>query len=132
MARRQFPCGHHGKGQFCHRCQQEAATSAQHLEEVARQRAQREAWDQSFEADPIDLRGLPRERVEKARHVLRRLADGEPLAVVGGKRWESERTIVSVPVGRGFRLILRDHSGQLVPVACMTHEAYNHYKGLRR
>ena len=90
---------------------------------------ERQAWEASFAADPIDLRDLQtRERVGKARDILRRLAAGEPYTSLGGKRWESDRNIVSVPVGRGHRLVLRDEGGRLRPLACMTHEAYN---GLR-
>jgi hypothetical protein len=133
MARRGFPCGHQGKGQYCHRCQQAAASAARHEQdsatELARRQAERLAWEASFAADPIDLRDLQtRERVLKARDLLRRLAAGEPYTGLGGKRWESERSIISVPVGRGHRLVLRDEGGRLRPLACMTHEAYNGLK----
>ncbi|HEY0137616.1 MAG TPA: hypothetical protein VGB85_26205 [Nannocystis sp.] len=133
MARRTFACGHQGKGQFCHRCKQTEAQAAAQQHETAAQRAahqrEREAWEASFAADPIDLRDLQgRERVQKAREILRRLAAGEPYTSLGGKRWESDRNIVSVPVGRGHRLVLRDEQGKLRPLACMTHEAYNGLK----
>ena len=133
MARRSFPCGHQGKGQYCHRCQQEVASATRREQDsasqLARRQAERELWEASFAADPIDLRDLQtRERVLKARDLLRRLAAGEPYAGLGGKRWESERSIISVPVGRSHRLVLRDESGHLRPLACMTHEAYNGLK----
>ncbi|MBK9757762.1 MAG: hypothetical protein IPO88_30490 [Nannocystis sp.] len=140
MARRSFACGHSGKGQYCHRCAQEAAEAAARQAgaaarqasaeaEAAQRQRERQAWEASFAADPIDLRDLQtRERVQKARELLRRLADGEPYTSLGGKRWESDRNIISVPVGRGHRLVLRDEGGRLRPLACMTHEAYN---GLR-
>lgn len=133
MARRSFACGHTGRGQYCHRCRQEAEAAAQRQVDTATQQAlrarEREAWEASFAADPIDLRDLQtRERVGKAREILRRLAQGEAYTSLGGKRWESDRNIVSVPVGRGHRLVLRDEGGRLRPLACMTHEAYN---GLR-
>jgi len=133
MARRGFPCGHQGKGQYCHRCQQAAADAARHEQhsaaQLARRQAERQVWEASFAADPIDLRDLQtRERVLKARELLRRLAAGEPYTGLGGKRWESERSIISIPVGRGHRLVLRDEGGRLRPLACMTHEAYNGLK----
>ncbi len=133
MARRTFECGHQGKGQYCHRCRQAQTQSAAQQEQSAAQQAERqqerEAWEASFAADPVDLRGLQvRERVLKARDLLRRLAAGEPYTSLGGKRWESDRTVVSVPVGRGHRLVLRDEGGRLRPLACMTHEAYNGLK----
>lgn len=128
-----FPCGHKGRGQYCHRCaadQRDAARRAEaDAEAAARHKQDREAWEDSHAADPIDLRPLQtRERIEKARSLLRRLAAGEPYAQLGGKRWESDRSIVAVPVGRGFRLILRDDGGRLRPLACMTHEAYNNLR----
>lgn len=133
MARRGFPCGHQGKGQYCHRCRQEAEHTSRRAQDSASQLAQRQAerlaWEATFVADPIDLRDLQtRERVLKARDLLRRLAAGEPYTALGGKRWESERSIISVPVGRGHRLVLRDEGGRLRPLACMTHEAYNGLK----
>jgi len=133
MARRTFACGHQGKGQFCHRCKQAQAQAAAQQHETAAQKAahqrEREAWEASFADDPIDLRDLQgRERVQKARELLRRLAAGEPYTSLGGKRWESDRNIISVPVGRGHRLVLRDEGGKLRPLACMTHEAYNGLK----
>jgi len=133
MARRGFPCGHQGKGQYCHRCRQEAEHTTRRAQDSASQLAQRQAerlaWEATFIDDPIDLRDLQtRERVLKARDLLRRLAAGEPYTALGGKRWESERSIISVPVGRGHRLVLRDEGGRLRPLACMTHEAYNGLK----
>jgi hypothetical protein len=133
MARRGFPCGHQGKGQYCHRCRQEAEHTSRRAQDSASQLAQRQAerlaWEATFSDDPVDLRDLQtRERVLKARDLLRRLAAGEPYTALGGKRWESERSIISVPVGRGHRLVLRDEGGRLRPLACMTHEAYNGLK----
>lgn len=133
MARRSFPCGHAGKGQYCHRCKQEEQASAQKAQaratEVEERRADKQAWEATFAADPIDLRVLQtRERVTKARDLLQRLAAGEPYTSLGGKRWESDRSVVSIPIGWGYRLILRDEGSKLRPLACMTHEAYNSLK----
>ncbi len=133
MARRSFVCGHQGKGQFCHRCKQAEALATASRQETAAQQAEhqhaRALWEASFADDPIDLGALQtRERVQKARELLSKLAAGTPYTSLGGKRWESDRTIVSVPVGRGHRLVLRDEGGVLRPLACMTHEAYNGLK----
>lgn len=133
MARRTFACGHTGKGQYCHACRQAEQAAARQQQSSAAQQAERQqerqAWEASFAADPIDLRDLQtRERVQKARELLRRIAAGEPYTSLGGKRWESDRNIISVPVGRGHRLVLRDEGGRLRPLACMTHEAYNGLK----
>lgn len=133
MPRRNFPCGHQGKGQFCHRCKQAAqaqeSKQQQQERELAQKQQDRQAWDATLAADPIDLTPLQtRERITKARELLRRLAAGEPYTSLGGKRWESDRSIVSLPVGHKHRLVLRDEGGQLRPLACMTHEAYNNLR----
>jgi hypothetical protein len=125
-----FPCGHVGKGQSCARCRQEqqAAKKAEaRAAEVAQRRDDKAAWEATFATDPIDLRPLQlRERVIKARELLGRIAGGAPLGALGGKRWQGDRGLASVPMG--YRLVLRDVGGELRPVACMTHEAYNGLK----
>lgn len=131
--RTSFPCGHKGRGQSCARCRQEQQDAARRATAAAaastQRRADKAAWEASFAADPIDLRVLQtRERVTKARELLARLAAGEPPSALGGKRWQGDRCLVSVPIGMGYRLVLRDDSGALRPVACMTHEAYNGLK----
>lgn len=133
MARRSFPCGHAGKGQYCHRCKQEEQAATQKAQarvaEVEERRADKQAWEATFADDVIDLHVLQtRERVTKARDLLRRLAGGEPYTALGGKRWESDRSVISIPIGWGYRLVLRDDGGKLRPLACMTHEAYNSLK----
>lgn len=133
MAKQTFPCGHSGKGKYCHRCHQEQQAASKKAEakatELEERRADKQAWEASFAADPIDLRALQtRERVAKARDLLARLAAGEPYTALGGKRWESDRSIVSIPIGWGYRLVLRDERGQLRPLQVMTHEDYNNLK----
>lgn len=128
-----WPCGHVGRGRSCARCRQEQQAAARKAEaraaEVAQRRDDRAAWAATFATDPIDLRVLQtRERVLKARELLGRLAAGEPLSALGGKRWQGDRGLVSIPIGMGYRLVLRDEGGALRPVACMTHEAYNGLK----
>lgn len=126
-----FPCGHTGKGQSCCRQEQQAAakTAAARAAEVEAHRADKTAWEATFAADPIDLRGLQtRERVAKAREILGRLTAGEPYTALGGKRWTNDRCLVAIPIGWGYRLVLRFFGDELRPVACMTHEAYNGLK----
>jgi hypothetical protein len=133
MPRHNFPCGHSGKGRYCHRCKQErdqvVARAADRKRQLDDRRTDKAVWESTFASDPIDLRGLQtRERVIKARELLQRLAAGEPYANLGGKRWESDRCIVAVPIGWGYRLVLRYFDDELRAVACMTHEAYNGLK----
>lgn len=85
-----FPCGHSGKGRFCHRCQaakneQEAAANGasnghahangkhpkQRVDDGGEAKADKEAWRETFDADPISLRHLPsRNLVIRARQIL--------------------------------------------------------------
>lgn len=124
-----FPCGHRGLGQACHRCaQQERDVAEAHAAEQAL-RADRAAWAATFDADVIDLRPLQlRSRVLRAREILRRVAAGETVTELGGRRRQLDREMIVIKLGMGYRLLLREIDGALRPVACMTHEAYNALK----
>jgi len=120
MARRkkQFPCGHKGYGQTCHRCQQEA-------EEREQKQAERLDWRESFASDPIDLRSLPKHVVLKTRQIIQALEARQDYRQFGGKRLRHDRHVVSIPVTRNYRLLCRDLDGALVPEAALSHEDYN-------
>ncbi len=113
-----FDCGHKGAGQFCHRCALEEKVRAE-------KRAAKESWAESFAADPIDLRLFPRAVVHKARDVISKLAEGALWGTMGGKRLQYDRTLVSIPVTRDYRLICRTVDGALVLVRLVSHEEYN-------
>lgn len=72
-----------------------------------------------------DLSRLPKDRQRKARAILDGLARGEPLATYRGKRMRHDRTVVSVPLGRRWRIILRDTGDGLEFVAACSHERYS-------
>ena len=113
--KRTFACGHQGRGQYCHRCAQE--------QEVA---ARKTAWKIRFEDDVIDLRHLPnRSLVDKARIILAQIKEGKPYTDFRGKRLNHDRTIISIPLSRDYRLLFRDEGGSLHPLQCLSHEAYN-------
>lgn len=121
MAKRKttFPCGHTGRGKFCHRCAQKKAKKAE-------DRQQRQSWQATFEADPIDLSGLPNTKlVKKARHILQAIAQGEPYINFKGKRLNHDRTIITVPLNRDYRLIFYDLENGLSPQKILSHEDYN-------
>jgi hypothetical protein len=147
-----FPCGHSGKGRFCHRCQ--AAVSEQsaadkpvsngksngngqpdedRLEEVDDAKADKEAWRETFEADPIPLRHLPsRNLVMRARQILTEIGKGAPWHQFNGKRLQHDRNVVSIPLGRRYRILFRTDDGAPKPVEVLSHEAYNGTKPGRR
>lgn len=118
-----FPCGHRGKGQYCHRCAQEKEREAQ--EQLVRSEKRR--WRESFENDSVDLRKIQQDErlVRKARDIIRGIEDGRPIADFQGKRLNHDRRIISIPVGRNHRLMYRDTDHGPVAVELLTHEEYN-------
>ena len=120
--KKRFPCGHTGKGAYCHRCAQ-AGLEAERRQEDAAAKAE---WERSFEADPLDLRGLPkRALVLKTRDMIRRIAAGEQYTSFKGKRLHHDRSIISIPLNRDYRLIYRDTPEGLQLLELLTHEQYN-------
>ncbi|MEQ8975563.1 MAG: hypothetical protein RIE73_34925 [Coleofasciculus sp. C1-SOL-03] len=120
MARRKktFPCGHKGYGQTCHRCEQENKAR-----EAKKQ--QKQAWESTFDNDPIDLKDLPTHVVVKARAIIAGLEEQKNYREFGGKRLRHNRWIVSIPVTRNYRMICHDYGSLLVPYAVLSHEDYN-------
>ena len=119
--KRTFPCGHRGMGKYCHVCaEKERARSAK--------RQQKDEWKQTFAADPIDLQGLPKEIVAKARQILQGLAAGRDYREFSGKRLQHDRSEISIPVTRSYRLLCRASGSSLTPTRIMTHEEYNSRK----
>jgi hypothetical protein len=127
-----FPCGHRGRGQVCHRCQQEAQAQAQAQQEATERQQQRQTWQAQFEQDAIDLRGLPSHVVEKARSILRDLDQGQHFTALKGKRMMFDRRVIRIPVGHRYRLLCREQDGHLFPWRVMTHEDYNAYASNKR
>ncbi len=54
MAKKTFPCGHKGKGKYCHRCEQEK----QLVESKVKEQKIADEWERLFEADPVNLKPL--------------------------------------------------------------------------
>lgn len=119
--KKKFPCGHTGLGQFCHRCAQKEAQRQQSAQ-------QRQAWQTQLAAAPIPLEHLPRDIAEKVLEVLAKLDHGAGYTSLQGKRLHKmgQRSVISIPIGRRFRLICReDATGKLVPLEALSHEEYN-------
>lgn len=135
MARKKtFPCGHKGKGSFCHQCRVEKSRQEQ-AQAGASEPAEddKEAWRRRFASDPIPLAHLPnRGLVRRARTILAEIGKGAPWHQFNGKRLQHDRTIISVPLGRRYRIIFRADTGTPVPVEVLSHEAYNATKPGRR
>lgn len=127
-----FPCGHRGLGKTCHRCAQEAKAQTQAQQQAALRQRQRQQWQAQFQQDPIDLQGLPRHVIEKARSILSDLQQGQHFTALKGKRMMFDRTVVRIPVGHRYRLLCREHHGQLTPWRVLSHEEYNAYASNKR
>lgn len=145
MSRKQtFPCGHTGKGRFCHRCEASKREAAETNGASASQSTNgkaivdpetidKETWRETFEADPIPLKHLPtRNLVQRARQILTEIERGAPWHQFNGKRLQHDRTIISVPLGRRYRILFRTDDGAPRPVEVLSHEAYNATKPGRR
>ncbi|XFA73697.1 hypothetical protein RYO59_001946 [Thermosynechococcaceae cyanobacterium Okahandja] len=123
--RKQFPCGHQGYGQVCHRCAQAQAVKAQ--EDILRERArlERQEWQATFAADVIELQGLPKTIVLKARQVIAELMAGTDYRQFKGKRLNHDRSVISIPLSYDYRLICHDVGDRIEPRSVLSHEDYN-------
>lgn len=116
--RKKFSCGHLGYGRECHRCEQK-----QTLREEKRQ--EKNAWQETFSQDSIDLTSLPRNVVLKARQIINNIQNQTSYTNFRGKRLRHDRFIISIPVTRNYRLICRDYGSFVAPEAVISHEDYN-------
>jgi chaperone required for assembly of F1-ATPase len=118
-----FACGHKGKGKYCHTCAASTRRSAEQLRAYTEERAAKRAM--SF-ADPIDLtivRHLGSVQ-RQARDLLARVSNGvHPLSLDGKILKSSAGKLLSVPVGRSYRLLFETRS--LTPIRLISHEDYN-------
>lgn len=120
--KKRFPCGHLGKGRFCHGCAQD-----QHADEVRPDdSAEARAWKATFEADVIDLHAIRQYRLmEKARVIIAAMTAGAAHTEFRGKRLQVSRAVISIPVGQSYRLLYRDGAAGLKPLFLVSHERYN-------
>lgn len=137
MARKKtFPCGHTGKGRFCHRCAAEKRLAEKQAKKNGRKlsdKSEKEAWRETFEDDPIPLEHLPNKGlVRRARNILEEIDKGAPWHQFNGKRLQHDRNVVSIPLGRRYRILFRTDDGGPRPVEVLSHEAYNGTKPGRR
>lgn len=115
-----FPCGHTGKGKYCHRCAQEEKRKQAIL-------GAKSEWKDRLSSAPVELDHLPKEVAEKALAVIAELQEGRPYPDLKGKRMITmgQREIISIPVGRRYRLICCDKKSSLECIEVISHEDYN-------
>ncbi|MGK9452866.1 ParE family toxin-like protein [Acidithiobacillus caldus] len=76
----------------------------------------------------MDLRVLPHASLRKQAEaaILGVVRDGMPYTAFSGKRMGYDRRIISVPIGRGWRLLLKEREDKSkVVVSLLSHESYN-------
>lgn len=116
-----FPCGHRGKGQFCHRCKEE-----ERRKQEARQR--KAEWNDRLSSAPVHLDHLPEDIAERVLQVVQELKLGKTYMSLNGKRLVAmgQRDVISIPIGRRYRMICKEKEGAFECVEVITHETYNH------
>lgn len=131
--RKTFTCGHAGYGSYCHTCDRTAtvdrASAIQADIALEEKRRRRAAWRKLFDTDPVDLRGFPKPIVEQARLAIAQVKDGTSWQILGGKKIQASG-VISIPVGRSYRLICtytetKEGRKAVQPVEFLSHQDYN-------
>ncbi|WP_221066712.1 DUF7682 family zinc-binding protein [Methylomagnum ishizawai] len=120
VRKKTFSCGHSGKGRFCHRC----ASEEQRKHAMLQAKTQR---IQRLSQAPIPLDDLPPEIAEKTLEMIAALQQGASYMDFMGKRMKNmgQRHVISIPIGRRYRLICKEDNGQLEFIEAISHEEYN-------
>ena len=138
--RKTFPCGHKGKGLYCHRCKAESEAKKKAKAEAPKNKAHLERKHMLAQAASefgADLNKLPHTRlIQKAIQIMGRVHTGEHFCVIGGKvlkySRKMSRRLVVFSLDMDYRLIYeedtRTHSLRLIGV--VSHEEYNARKPL--
>lgn len=132
IRKKHFPCGHSGKGQVCHTCLNAVTPSAPHHPKKGDKKGDT-STNKAAEDTCLgtDLSVLPHaSHRQKARAALLGIIrDKKPPFTFGGKRMTYNRRIISVPIGRGWRLLIEEQAdGSKVVRDLLSHEAYNRTK----
>lgn len=120
--KRQFDCGHQGKGQFCHRCRRTERERAERDAEKQERRREREAVEREW---GIALDGMPDNVVRKASETLSALRSGASIAQFDSQRMEFDRYRISIRLTLDYRLLLVEESGRIRARKVVPHEEYN-------
>lgn len=118
-----FDCGHIGKGKFCHTC---VAISRARADVRSEREQKRDAKRLAAVRDVVDLSLVDHLEVvqREARDLLAKVGSGvHPFALKGKSLKSTAGSILSVPVGRSYRLLF--DAPTLAPLRLVSHEAYN-------
>jgi len=79
-----------------------------------------------FSRRNITVHGAPPGILAKARRIIARLEAGTPYWQLQGKRLQFDRQVISIPVGRSWRILAEDRAGRLRVRQVLSHSSYNH------
>ena len=71
-------------------------------------------------------RNIPLRILSHGRRIILGLEKGKAFSDYRGKRLAPDRDVISIPVGRRWRLLMEWREDRIVPVRLLSHEAYNH------
>jgi hypothetical protein len=79
-----------------------------------------------FKRRGILTHNAPRMILVKARSIITRLEAGTPYWKLRGKRLQSNRRVISIPVGPSWRILAQDTGGRVRAQQVLSHSSYNH------
>ncbi len=71
-------------------------------------------------------RNIPLRVLAHARRIILSLEKGREYTDFKGKRLMPERNLISIPVGRNWRLLAEWQEGKIVPSRLLSHQTYNY------
>lgn len=118
--RKPFSCGHRGRGQYCHRCRQE-------LDAIRFRTVRRGARQELAERLGVAAGEFPERILRRAAVITQQIqADGLPaMRALGAKKILSADGILSVPIGRRYRLLFAVNDDVPRYLELLTHEQYD-------
>ena len=75
--------------------------------------------------DLIDVKSLPPSTAKKAKKILDKLDEGKQYWQLGGKLLTGQKSVATIPIGLGYRLMCRKEMDIFIPFAIISHEKYN-------
>ncbi len=125
--KKKFPCGHSGRGQYCHRCREEELERQVETENRLRRGQAKLEWETKLADSPVSLTDIPRHVAEKALEVIADLRKPPAQRRFTGRRLTTigQRDIVRFEIGWSYRLICRENGDGLQFLEVISHETYN-------
>ena len=84
-----------------------------------------------FQERDIQVNRTPGVVLRKARRLVEQLEAGAPYWKLHGKRMAWNRALISIPIGRKWRLMAEDVDGHILPKQVISHARYNDLGGQR-